>query len=369
MGSLGAAFVILLAPFAAATSYSPPWASSSLAGPYTHVYLQAFYNIYKFDATASTGVAHSDTDSWVWLPGGGFGDAYVITYASFGSSQFTGPSNDYYNFYWNWKLNGNAELDNYIVPGGGATVTTYASIYLIGWIYDVTKGVSLPPFTLTILNAQNTVLVWVMNWNFNNFGYQLSTSSPYGLYAGHQYVLTAQLKGYDEANGGGIAAGGFAFGHVNLTATFYQWSYTLWTGGGCVLSGTQVLTHGNETRSVDSLKPGQTIVGWDTMERRFVNETVLNNTASFVTQVDSINNGQLLVTTSDQPLYVRNGTWQGWIQNPNDLTAGEQLFQPATGRWLNITSIQLMSGNFKVYDLRVTAAKDFIANGLLAGDK
>ena len=77
----------------------------------------------------------------------------------------------------------------------------------------------------------------------------------------------------------------------------------------------------------------------------------------------------LAITLSGQPLYVRNGTWVGWVRDPQKLSVGEALFDPWTASWINITSLQSFRGTFTVYDLRVTSPNDFIANGFLALDK
>ncbi len=75
------------------------------------------------------------------------------------------------------------------------------------------------------------------------------------------------------------------------------------------------------------------------------------------------------VTLTEQPLLVRNGTWIGLVRDPQNLMVGEQLFNPLTASWVNITSLQVLQSKFKVYDLRATAPNDFVANGLLADSK
>ena len=140
-------------------------------------------------------------------------------------------------------------------------------------------------------------------------------------------------------------------------------------GGGCLLSGTQIVLADNRTGQINELEAGDQVLGYSATSGAWVLETVTSNTHSFANQVLSIDNGLLKATLTDQPLYVRNGTWTGWIRDPQDLIPGEQIFLPANGTWVNVTSLQILTGNFKVYDLEVSAPNDFVANGVLVGDK
>ncbi len=144
--------------------------------------------------------------------------------------------------------------------------------------------------------------------------------------------------------------------------------YLTSSGGGCVLSGTSISVPGG-TRAVDTLKPGDTVYGFDPASGTGTDETVLSNAATSVGQVLSINHGLLDVTMWEQPLLVQNGTWTGWVNDPVNLLVGERLYDPSTNSWIAITSLRVLIGSFTVYDLRVTAPHDFMANGVLALDK
>ena len=114
---------------------------------------------------------------------------------------------------------------------------------------------------------------------------------------------------------------------------------------------------------------GAAILGYDVAKGAWVDETVTPNAMTQVDQILSINDGLLGVTLTDQPLLVRNGTWIGWVRDPQNLTVGEELFNPATASWVNITSLEVLQGKFKVYDLQATAPNDFVANGVLVDRK
>ncbi len=139
-------------------------------------------------------------------------------------------------------------------------------------------------------------------------------------------------------------------------------------GGGCVLAGTLIATPTGAKR-VETLTAGDTVLGYNVTTGSWVQETVTSNTASTVNQVLSINKGLLVTTLTEQPLYVRNGTWVGWVHDPQNLTVGEQVFNPWTGSWITITSLKVLNGTFTVYDLRVTTPNDFTADGVLSLDK
>ena len=83
----------------------------------------------------------------------------------------------------------------------------------------------------------------------------------------------------------------------------------------------------------------------------------------------SINDGLLVTTLTKQPLYVKDGNWTGWVLDPQNLTVGEQLYDPLNGSWIAISSLHVLNGTFKVYDLQATSPNDFVANGILVDRK
>ena len=138
--------------------------------------------------------------------------------------------------------------------------------------------------------------------------------------------------------------------------------------GGCVLAGTDIATPDGRV-AVNKLMAGAAILGYDVATGAWVDETVTSNAMTQVDRILSINDGLLGVTLTDQPLLVQNGTWVGWVRDPQNLTVGEELFNPATASWVNITSLEVLQGKFKVYDLQATAPNDFVANGVLVDRK
>lgn len=179
------------------------------------------------------------------------------------------------------------------------------------------------------------------------------------------YTVQASASGYKVAT---------AYPVVSAMGTAVSQNFALTAssggGGGCVVAGTEITatTTGGQKR-VEQLSQGDSVLGFDITSASWVKESVTSNSPTNVIAALSINNGLLTTTLVDQPLYVRNGTWTGWVHNPLDLSVGEQVYNPLTGSWTTITSLQLVTGSFTVYDLRVTAPNDFVANGLLTLDK
>ena len=155
-------------------------------------------------------------------------------------------------------------------------------------------------------------------------------------------------------------------GHMyweNLTLDYYP------PPPGCVLAGTLISTPNGPQKRVEQFSEGDAVLGYNVTTGSWVKESVTSNTATTVGEILSINNGLLETTLTDQPLFVRNGTWVGWVLDPQNLTVGEQLFSALTQSWVNITSLQVLQGTFKVYDLQTTAPNNFVANGVLVDRK
>ena len=197
----------------------------------------------------------------------------------------------------------------------------------------------------------------------NSYGFYSVTAGMLGT-----YTFNVGANGYYSASGSkDVNAWGTTF-WMNFTLTPVPPPSGGGGGGGCVLAGTLIAAPNGQKR-VELLSQGDIVLGYNVTSGTWVKESVNSNTASTVSEVLSINNGQLEVTLTEQPLYVQNGTWIGWVRDPQNLSVGEQIYNPSTGSWIPITSLQVLSGTFTVCDLRVTAPNDFVANGILALDK
>jgi hypothetical protein len=368
------ALALVTTPYAAATTYyAPPWGNAWLGGPWTYEYnILSDANVWLFDTNLYTG--HSYTGSWVSMPGGGQGSANVRTTITYSQGTLTGPYNGYFDFSWTWRLTGLAEQFNAIVPipPGQGIVTTTIRIYLYGTVYDQTAHVQLAPSTLTVLDYSQSTIVWHQTFTYSNTQYTVSSGQyPYPLYLNHVYQVTTYVETYDSSVVGGLGAFGFAFGDVNITAsaTSFLWTPHGGGGGGCALGGTAVTMSDGTSKPIEKLKPGDQVMSYNLTQGVEVPVLVVSNTRSVVDQIEVINEGLLSITTYNQPLYVRNGTWQGWVQNPSELRTGMELFRPTTQDWVTIYSISTETGHFRVYDLVTSDVNNFIGNGLLLDKK
>ncbi len=148
--------------------------------------------------------------------------------------------------------------------------------------------------------------------------------------------------------------------------------------GGCVLYGTQISTSQGHSVPVQNLQVGDKILSYDPVTSKFVRDRVTSINVTHVTSLIDINNAMLYVSgLHDQPIYVKlpNGNTK-WIM-VGQLNTSDSLIEPITGKWAPVTSIQLVGGNFTVYDISGSysfyqgghARSDYIANGALLDEK
>ena len=77
-------------------------------------------------------------------------------------------------------------------------------------------------------------------------------------------------------------------------------------------------------------------------------------------------NGNLLsLTPTDQPIYIRNDSFQGWLRDPQNLTVGDLLFDPTSMSWIEVTSTRVVAADTTVFDVVTNGFNDFVANGVL----
>jgi len=91
--------------------------------------------------------------------------------------------------------------------------------------------------------------------------------------------------------------------------------------------------------------------------------------ATNVTHLLDINRGLLFLTPTDQPVYIKNSTFEGWLRDPQNLTTGDSLFDPVSMSWVQVTSLKLVHDSTTVFDVVTSGANDFVANGILLDQK
>lgn len=129
-----------------------------------------------------------------------------------------------------------------------------------------------------------------------------------------------------------------------------------------------ILADGSSTK-VQNLKIGDILEGYDYQNQSIISEKLTNLTSTHVDKLLVINNGFLELTPTDQPIYIHNQTFTGWVMDPQNLQIGDQMYNPNTASWTTITSLTYTLGNFKVYDIHTAPYDNFVANGVLLDAK
>lgn len=230
-------------------------------------------------------------------------------------------------------------------------------------IYDQTNSKTITEWNMVHLSAGG---LWGEYYNG-----PVSASLSWVGYAGIQYGLEAYVSAkvyavlFGAATADALGSYGFWWYHTDL----YVPPPPSGGGGGCVAEGTQITMYDGTTMSVEDVKKGMQVLGYNLSSGLPVAETVIYTHTSRAKTIEVINDGQLLTTLYDQPIFAKNETFTGWILNPVELQVGWQLFNPLTWSWFNITNISFMEGNFKVYDIRMDGPDNYIANGVLCDRK
>lgn len=71
------------------------------------------------------------------------------------------------------------------------------------------------------------------------------------------------------------------------------------------------------------------------------------------------------VIPRNQPIYLRNETYTGWLNDPKDLKIGDEIFHVPVDSWIKVINLDIIEGNFKVYDVVTSPLNTFIGAGIL----
>jgi len=153
-------------------------------------------------------------------------------------------------------------------------------------------------------------------------------------------------------------------GQVTVSGTKTVFFTMQQQGGGCVAYGTPILTPSGYV-PVQNLKPGATVEEYDFSTQSVVPGTLLWGNATNETQLVDINRGLLLLTPADQPVYIQNNTFEGWLRDPQNLTTADTMFDPVTMSWIHVTSVKLIHDHTTVFDVVTNGWNDFVADGVL----
>lgn len=137
---------------------------------------------------------------------------------------------------------------------------------------------------------------------------------------------------------------------------------------GCILGSDNIMLYNGSTIHASNLKVGNYIYAYNITSGKLSPQRVSLITISYSSVIEYIN-GNLGITPTDQPLYIRNSTYTGWINNPMSLKVGEYLYEPMANKWTIIDNITYKRGNFKVYNVYTTGPNTFIVNNFLTDIK
>ncbi len=250
---------------------------------------------------------------------------------------------------------------HYWGSGSAAGVVSDALVRFFIRIEDIDSGFVYNSATIRRLEA-------IGFWAFNEQNNFYSSMTFYG-YDTHTYrigldafVTTVGVVGSAIADAAGGDQGAY-FTHGRVSP------YTPPSGGGCILGSSQVTMADGSVIMASQVNTGDSILGYDVSNYQTVSETVLSNTKSHVDTVIDFNEGLLLTTPLDQPIYARNSTFTGWVKDPMNLSVGWEIYSPLSHSWTEIRSMEYKIGNYKVYDIRTDTYNNYIANGLLVDSK
>jgi hypothetical protein len=132
--------------------------------------------------------------------------------------------------------------------------------------------------------------------------------------------------------------------------------------GGCVANSTKILTPSGYI-AVQNLQIGASVDEYNFTSRQISGGSVSSINSTLVNETLDINEGWLNVTLTNQPIYIENRTFTGWLKDPWNLTTQDSIFDPVTNKWVPVTCITVISHLIRVFDIVTSAQKDFIANG------
>jgi hypothetical protein len=132
------------------------------------------------------------------------------------------------------------------------------------------------------------------------------------------------------------------------------------------LYNTNITFANGSTVPVQNLNAGSEILSYNYNTKQYENAIISSVSYSNVTNIIDINNGLLYMSgLEDQPMLVKMQDGIIEATTLGMLNSGMQVYLPLLSKWLPVTNIKLLTGNFTVYDIRTMGNVDYIANGVL----
>ncbi len=249
-----------------------------------------------------------------------------------------------------------------VTPIAGEVATPSSS-------HVVVNGQNVPPIGIVFApNADYTVTI-SENGLPSGTDWSATVGSTQHSSTGTSIAFTGLPNGYYDwsvpsvgnyapsPSGGQVTVSG---GNAGASTTFQESGH----GGGCVALGTPILTPTGYV-PVQKLMAGEAVEEYNFASQHLVQGTFLSGNTTNVTQLIDVNNGWLYVTPTEQPIYIENSTFAGWLHDPQNLTTSDSIFDPVTHLWVHVTSVRLVPDSTVVFDVVTSGANNFVANGAL----
>jgi hypothetical protein len=133
---------------------------------------------------------------------------------------------------------------------------------------------------------------------------------------------------------------------------------TIIGGDSCtsVTGDSQITLANGSTANVSGLAPGTMVLGYNFVTKKLEPTMVIAQFSHNVSQEYIINNN--LKVDGNEVLIVNGSDMQA-----SKLKVGDMLFNPLANQNITVSSIQILNGTFKLYDVNTAPIDDYIVNG------
>ena len=151
----------------------------------------------------------------------------------------------------------------------------------------------------------------------------------------------------------------------------------------CFPEGTLLTLGDGSKESIETVKIGETVLGYDVNKNELVNETVLELESPIREgyYILNLNDGSELKITNEHPVYIKNRNYEGWASIAPEETSkdsslivqgleiGDKVFK-SSGSWVEIIGMKYVNEKIQTYNLkRVSGGNTFFADGVLVHNK
>lgn len=228
-----------------------------------------------------------------------------------------------------------------------------------GQVYGyVTGGGSRVPYaTVHLCNAHGCIGTQTNNNGFYQLDFPVPGTSS------DPYYMTIASAGWTTTT-----YSGFTFPVDESTQQNLAFSGSSGGGGGCVAYGTPILTPTGYT-PIQNLEEGALVDEYNLSTMSLTIGALEGANTTRVSEIVDVNDGLLYLTPTEQPIYIENNTFVGWLRDPQNLTTADNLFDPVNASWVHVSNVHFVWRHTIVFDVVTSGANNFVANGILLDKK